>query len=298
VSKATTTGSFMATISSSVCLAKMLAASEPHREQFMATWMGGLYVEDVFGVDQRGDFFGATILDAMAGGSGARATADGLDAGGFLDSPSSIIANVEDYEYSYPVLYLYRRIQPDTGGAGRFRGGNTLSMMYVCHDVDVIPTKIMHAIGTLQPGSTGIAGGYPSCTNQFVIKRDTNIRQMLARGYVPSELDEIDGDLEVYSDSIVKTSQSAADVYRCIAMGGGGYLDPLDRDPARVLADVVSGVVTPAHAAERYGVIVAVGRERVDEAATEARRGEIRAERRATSSAPDPAGPLTAGGAK
>ena len=297
VSKATTTGSFMATISSSVCLAKMLAASEPHREQFMATWMGGLYVEDVFGVDQRGDFFGATILDAMAGGSGARARADGLDAGGFLDSPSSIIANVEDYEYSYPVLYLYRRIQPDTGGAGRFRGGNTLSMMYVCHDVDVIPTKIMHAIGTLQPGSTGIAGGYPSCTNQFVIKRNTNVRQLLGRGYVPSELDEIDGDLEVYSDSIVKTSQSAADVYRCIAMGGGGYLDPLDRDPARVLADVVSGVVTPAHGAERYGVIVTDGAERVDEAATEARRAEIRAERRATSSAPDPAGSRAGAGA-
>jgi N-methylhydantoinase B len=296
VSKATTTGSFMATISSSVCLAKMLAASEPHREQFMATWMGGLYVEDVFGVDQRGDFFGATILDAMAGGSGARARADGLDAGGFLDSPSSIIANVEDYEYSYPVLYLYRRIQPDTGGAGRFRGGNTLSMMYVCHDVDVIPTKIMHAIGTLQPGSAGIAGGYPSCTNQFVIKRNTNVRQMLGRGYVPSELDEIDGDLEVYSDSIVKTSQSAADVYRCIAMGGGGYLDPLDRDPDRVLADVISGVVTPAHAAERYGVIVAGGEERVDEAATEARRREIRAERRATSLAPDPARTPTAAG--
>ena len=297
VSKATTTGSFMATISSSVCLAKMLAASEPHREQFMATWMGGLYVEDVFGVDQREDFFGATILDAMAGGSGARARADGLDAGGFLDSPSSIIANVEDYEYSYPLLYLYRRIQPDTGGAGRFRGGNTLSMMYVCHDVDVIPTKIMHAIGTLQPGSTGIAGGYPSCTNQFVIKRNTNVRQLLGRGYVPSELDEIEGDLEVYSDSIVKTSQSAADVYRCIAMGGGGYLDPLDRDPARVLADVVSGVVTPAHGAERYGVIVTGGAERVDEAATEARRAEIRAERRATSSAPDPAGSRAGAGA-
>jgi len=297
VSKATTTGSFMATISSSVCLAKMLAASEPHRDQFMATWMGGLYVEDVFGVDQRGDFFGATILDAMAGGSGARARADGLDAGGFLDSPSSIIANVEDYEYSYPLLYLYRRIQPDTGGAGRFRGGNTLSMMYVSHDVDVIPTKIMHAIGTLQPGSTGIAGGYPSCTNQFVIKRNTNVRQLLGRGYVPSELDEIDGDLEVYPDSIVKTSQSAADVYRCIAMGGGGYLDPLDRDPARVLADVVSGVVTPGHAAERYGVIVADGVDRVDEAATEARRREIRAERRATSSAPDPAGSPAAAGA-
>lgn len=288
VSKATTTGSFMATISSSVCLAKMLAASEPHRDQFMATWMGGLYVEDVFGVDQRGEFFGAAVLDAMAGGSGARARADGLDAGGFLDSPSSIIANVEDYEYSYPFLYLYRRIQPDTGGAGRFRGGNTVSMMYVAHDVDLIPTKIMHAIGTMQPGSTGIAGGYPSCTNQFVIKRNTNIRQILARGQVPSELDEIDGELEVYPQSIVKTSQSAGDVYRCVAMGGGGYLDPLDRDPERVLADVINGVVTPGFASERYGVIVDDTR-RVDEAATEARRREIRAERRATATAPDPA---------
>jgi N-methylhydantoinase B len=288
VSKATTTGSFMATISSSVCLAKMLASSEPHREQFMATWMGGLYVEDVFGIDQRGEFFGAAVLDAMAGGSGARARADGLDAGGFLDSPSSIIANVEDYEYSYPFLYLYRRIQPDTGGAGRFRGGNTVSMMYIAHDVDLIPTKIMHAIGTLQPGSTGIAGGYPSCTNQFVIKRDTNVRQILARGQMPSELDEIDGDLETYSQSIVKTSQSAADVYRCIAMGGGGYLDPLDRDPRLALADVINGVVTPGYAAERYGVIVDDAN-RVDEAATEARRREIREVRRATSAVPDPA---------
>ena len=142
----------MATISTSVCLAKLLAASDVHRDQFMATWMGGLYVEDVFGIDQRGEYFGAAFLDAMAGGSGARSFADGLDAGGFLDSPSSIIANVEDYEYSYPVLYLYRRIQSDTGGDGRFRGGATLSMCYVPHDVDEIPIKIMHAIGTLQPG--------------------------------------------------------------------------------------------------------------------------------------------------
>jgi N-methylhydantoinase B len=279
----------MATISSGVCLSKLLAASEPHRAQFMGTWMGGLYVEDVFGVDQRGEFFGAAILDAMGGGSGARAEADGLDAGGFLDSPSSIIANVEDYEYSYPLLYLYRRIQPDTGGAGKFRGGNTLSMMYIAHDVDVIPTKIMHAIGTLQPGSTGIAGGYPSCTNQFVMKRNSNVRSMLGRGYLPSELDEIDGELEVYAESIVKTAQGSEDVYRCVAMGGGGYLDPIDRDPDRVLADVVNGVVSTGHAAERYGVVVDLGGPAVDEPATAIRREEIRTDRRATAStsAPD-----------
>jgi N-methylhydantoinase B len=285
VSKATTTGSFMATISAGVCLAKMLAASDTLREQFMSTWMGGLYVEDVFGIDQRGEFFGAAFLDAMAGGSGARSFADGLDAGGFLDSPSSIIANVEDYEYSYPVLYLYRRIQPDTGGAGKFRGGNTVSMMYVPHDVESIPTKIMHAIGTWQPGSTGISGGYPSCTNQFVIKRNSNVRSLLDSGRIPSELDEIDGDLEIYEDSIVKVSQGHNDVYRCIAMGGGGYLDPLERDPHAVAHDVSNGVLTTGYGSDRYGVVIDA-KGTVDLAATDARREEVRARRRAEAKIP------------
>ena len=283
-SKATTTGSFMATISAGVCLSKLLAASEGHLRQFMSTWMGGLYVEDMFGVDQRGEFFGAAILDAMAGGSGARSFADGLDAGGFLDSPSAIIANIEDIEYSYPVLYLSRRIQPDTGGAGKYRGGNTLAMTYLVHDVDRLPTKILHAIGTYQPGSIGVAGGYPSNTNQFVIKRDTNVREMLAAGEVPDDLDALDGEMEIFTDSIVKTSQGRDDVQRYVAMGGGGYLDPLDRDPDLVLADYLVGAVSPAHARDTYGVVIDTGGACVDRAATDRRRSEIRDERRRSAS--------------
>ena len=285
-SKATTTGSFMATISAGVCLSKLLAASQEHLRQFMSTWMGGLYVEDLFGVDQRGEFFGAAILDAMAGGSGARAFADGLDAGGFLDSPSAIIANIEDIEYSYPVLYLSRRIQPDTGGAGKFRGGNTLAMTYIVHDVEHLPTKILHAIGTYQPGSIGVAGGYPSNTNQFVIKRRTNVRDLLAAGGMPEDLDDLDGELEIFADSIVKTSQGPDDVHRYVAMGGGGYLDPLDRRPHRVLADYVVGAVSAAHAHDAYGVVIDTDSVRVDEAATERRRRDIRDERRRSASLP------------
>ena len=289
VSKATTTGSFMATIASGVCLSKMLAATEDHLDHFMSTWMGGLYVEDMFGIDQRGNFFGAAILDAMAGGSGARARSDGLDAGGFLDSPSAIIANIEDIEYSYPLLYLSRRIQADTGGAGRYRGGNTLAMTYVIHDVDELPTKIMHAIGTCQPGSIGVAGAYPSNTNQFVIKRGTNVRALLDGGSMPTHIDEVDGELEIFADSIARTSQRPDDVYRYVAMGGGGYLDPLDRDPRRVQADVIDGVVTIAHAAEAYGVVVASDGT-VDSEATEARRAKIRDQRRRSAAVPAMAG--------
>ena len=283
-SKATTTGSFMATISAGVCLSKLLAASEGHLRQFMSTWMGGLYVEDMFGVDQRGEFFGAAILDAMAGGSGARAFADGLDAGGFLDSPSAIIANIEDIEYSYPVLYLSRRIQPDTGGAGKYRGGNTLSMTYIVHDVERLPTKILHAIGTYQPGSIGVAGGYPSNTNQFVIKRGTNVRDLLAAGGVPDDLADVDGELEIFTEPIVKTSQGPDDVHRYVAMGGGGYLDPLEREPEMVLADFVVGAVSPEHARDAYGVVIDTGGMCVDAAATDRRRREIREERRRSAS--------------
>ena len=283
-SKATTTGSFMATISAGVCLSKLLASSEDHLRQFMSTWMGGLYVEDMFGVDQRGEFFGAAILDAMAGGSGARAFADGLDAGGFLDSPSAIIANIEDIEYSYPVLYLSRRIQPDTGGAGKYRGGNTLAMTYIVHGVEQLPTKILHAIGTYQPGSIGVAGGYPSNTNQFVIKRGTNVRDLLAAGGVPDDLDDLDGELEIFTDPIVKTSQGSDDVHRYVAMGGGGYLDPLDRAPELVLADHAVGAVSLAHARDVYGVVIDGDGMCVDGAATDRRRAEIRDERRRSAS--------------
>lgn len=282
VSKATTTGSYMATISSSVCMSKLLAASEKYRDHMMATWMGGLFVEELFGTDQRGNYFGGTILDAMAGGSGARTYKDGIDTGGFLDSPSSIIANIEDYEFNYPVLYMYRRQQADTGGPGKFRGGATISMMYVPHDVDQIPTKIMHAIGVEQPGSAGIAGGIPSCTNQFVLKRHSNIDRLLERGIIPQELAQVRGTLEVAS-GITPTYQAQGDVYHCIGMGGGGYGDPIDREPELVLRDVINGLVTPEWAKKMYGVIVRADPWRVDPTATVRRREAVRAERRKSS---------------
>ena len=155
-------------------------------------------------------------------------------------------------------------------------------MTYVVHGVDLLPTKIMHAIGTYQPGSIGVSGGYPSNTNQFAIKRATNVRALLAAGALPTDIDDVDGDLEIFADSISRTSQGPDDVYRCIAMGGGGYLDPIERDPERVIADLVNGVVTIEHANAFYGVVVDSTDLRLDDESTRLRRDEIRAERRAT----------------
>src|SRR5262249_26034813 len=69
------------------------------------------------------------------------------------------------------------------------------------------------------------------------------------------------------------------DVLVFFAPGGGGFGDPLDREPARVANDVANGWVSPERARENYGVALAPDG-RADEAATQARREHIRGGRR------------------
>jgi N-methylhydantoinase B len=67
------------------------------------------------------------------------------------------------------------------------------------------------------------------------------------------------------------------DVFRHEQPGPGGWGDPLDRDPARVLRDVRNEFVSLASARDDYGVIVDTEQWKVDESATAALRAELRA---------------------
>jgi N-methylhydantoinase B len=309
VAKATTAGSFILTSACCATLAKLLAASERHSDRAMAVWTGAVPTHESFGVDQRGEPYGVTLLDGPGGGAGARSTRDGVDTGGLIRTVSSRIANAETYEFRYPLLYLYRRQERDSGGAGKFRGGVGLSTVYTVHDVERIPGHVAHTTGCEEPESAGIYGGYPGSTNQFLIVRDSNVAALLAAGRVPGELDELDGRLEV-QPALNSTSLQRGDVFRTTVSGGGGYGDPLERDPALVRRDVLHGLVSAEAASEQYGVVLALrgaappgppnaGGERdggpsdagevsggrdwvVDEAATRARREALRAARRPT----------------
>jgi N-methylhydantoinase B len=275
--KATTAGSFVTTTAVSACLAKMLDTSAAHRSRLMACWNGASGQQELFGLDQRGQPFGSTILDGMAGGSGARYDRDGIDTGGFVRSLGCAIANVETYEFRYPLLYLYRRQEADTGGPGKFRGGAAIGLAMTPHDVEEIPTCVVHGCGIEQPASAGIGGGYPGSTTQFNIRRKTSVQEQLKRGQVPVEFDELDGELEPKSSE--ETYLKKGDVFERVACGGGGFGDPLERDPALVLADVQRGLVSRRCAEEIYGVVLSYELKTVDYAATEQRRAGIRAER-------------------
>jgi len=271
-------------------LGKLLAASPEYRHRTMANWVGSLTTEELAGLDQRGDPFYAVALDTYFGGAGARSWKDGIDTGGYVGSIYELAPNAEAYELQYPLLYLFRRHQPDSGGAGRFRGGTGCTLSYVIHDVERLPYKLPHASGAEQPESVGISGGGPSQTNQFAIKRATNVRQRLAAGEIPQDLAALGGELEPLS-VITQTSMASDDVFQVQTQSGGGYGDPLERDPERVLADVDSGVVTVRGARDMYGVVVD-GR-RVDAAATAALRAATRARRRERAR---PVGPLSGTG--
>jgi len=286
VSKATTSATQTMINLADNALGKLLAASPDYRTRTMANWVGSLTTEELAGLDQRGDPFYAVALDTYFGGAGARSWKDGIDTGGYVGSILELAPNAEAYELQYPLLYLFRRHQADSGGAGRFRGGTGCTLSYVIHDVDRLPYKLPHASGAEQPESVGISGGGPSQTNQFVIKRNTNVHQRFQAGEVPQDLASLSGDFEPLS-VITQTYLAGDDVFQVQTQSGGGYGDPLERDPRRVLADVQNGVVTVDGAREMYGVVLDTGE--VDDQATRTLREQVRARRRSRAW---PVGPL------
>ncbi len=279
VSMAPISACWAARVAVNVCLGKMLAASESLRDHAMASWQGSWPGQNLAGVNQRGEPFGTMILDSMAGGSGARTWKDGVDSGGILSSLGSACANVETNEYFYPLLYIYRRQVPDSGGAGKYRGGVSGSYAFIPYGT---PGSLMCALfshGVEQPPSSGIGGGYPGGTAQYGIMRNSNFWPLLQAGQMPQGLEELEGKLEIAPPKVV-THIGLSDAFRCVYPGGGGYGDPLDREAELAVLDLQRGLVTPEAAGTIYGVITGDNGQ-LDPQGTEQRRAEIRSARQA-----------------
>jgi N-methylhydantoinase B len=285
-SKSTTSVSWSVGKATGLLIGRMLACSDDTRAKAMASWVGSMTVEELFGTGADGKVFGGIVIDTMAGAGGARSYTDGIDTGGYLGSMGMAIANVESYETEHPILYLYRQQLEDGGGAGAYRGGVSIRKAYTPHGVDEISSFVVHCMGVEMPLSPGMYGGYPAGTNQLRIKRSTNIHDLFARGAVPSDAGTMEAETETLQ-GISRTFLRKGDVFVGATMGGGGYGDPLDRDPALVQRDIDAGLVSREMARELYGVVV--GDDGVEIARTAAARVEIRKRRLAKSSAAKPA---------
>lgn len=162
------------------------------------------------------------------------------------------------------MLTSMHRIATDSGGPGEFRGGCGIEKGGTLTDADA--TVMSYCCDRSRSITWGIQGGLPSIPHGVWLNRGTDDERFLG---------------SIFSSVPVRPG----DTFERPSAGGGGLGDPLRRDPAAVLEDVIDGYVSPERAAIDYGVVVEV-RDRelddivLDEAATAAERARIAGERR------------------
>ena len=163
--------------------------------------------------------------------------------------------NVEETELFYPMLYLWRQEQPDSGGAGRCRGGNSMELGVVVHGVETIAHHTASAAHCAVPGPP-LAGGYPSSLNTLHADARHRRARALRRRRVPAAPEDVAaGSRETLPAKAFGVLQGARDVYVMSWTGAGGYGDPMERPLGDVLADVVAEAVTAGEAERLYGVV-------------------------------------------
>ncbi len=194
-----------------------------------------------------------------AGGTGGFDGGDGSNTvRAWTESDMTTLQPIEAVEQLYPVRVEATMLREDSGGPGRWRGGLGLSRA-VRVLVPHTRLSVLAERAVLPP--FGVCGGGAGATNRFWIRRD-------GRAVHPSPLPGKVSAFPVETGDVVMMESS----------GGGGFGDPLERDPAAVAADLAEGYVTVGAAEAIYGVVLSGGA--VDAAATGARRVELRARRR------------------
>jgi N-methylhydantoinase B len=261
-------------------ISKMLSCSEDpelHKEIQSSMGVATFPIAAFSGTDAGGRPFASLFLDPVAAGMAGWSWRDGLDVGGWPWDPQVAMPNVEETEAFYPLLMLWRRVVPDSGGAGRYRGGNSMELASIPHGIDSMLHHTASAAHHAVP-MTPLFGGYPGNVNRFLLQRGTDVRQLIADGKVPAPGQARVGDEEELAPKAFGIPQGADDIYVLTWCGAGGYGDPLERDPAAVAADVSAGAVSAGEAERLCGVVLGDGGT-VDETATNERRDALRAER-------------------
>ena len=265
-------------------LAKLKACTPGMEAEVQAVSAGTMSTVNLGGTDQYGQRYGIHLMDPMLNGFGAYEGSDGFDMGGSYSTTIPNVANVESNEFLSPMLYLHRRIEPDTGGAGTWRGGMAASMAFTAHGVPKTEALIM-THGLEVPNSSGLFGGHPgSCVRQRLL-RGSNLSSLHQSGRLPVGVSELQGDLEEMGPKPGLIELRPGDVFETSWQGGGGLGDPLDRDPKLVAADCRIGHFTQDTAWRIFGVVL-LPEGRVDDRATASARERLRRERSAGAEPP------------
>ncbi len=186
------------------------------------------------------------MYQISGGGYGGNSDHDGLSNGcstiGISKAPP-----VEIMEQAFPVLYHKYALREGSGGPGKQRGGLGLD-----YDVELRrgEARASFVMDHGRFGPLGALGGADGACNEVTVWRDGN-------AYTPDHLSKEEG-----------ITMRPGDRVHVRTPGGGGYGDPLERDPEAVLRDVRLERYSIAQAAEMFGVVLKTDPLSVDEDAT------------------------------
>jgi N-methylhydantoinase B len=251
----------LATELGETCLKRALACSRSPRRSRITAPGGttGMGLSTWHGRSQHGVADTFLVMDGNAVGAGACMDRDGIDVtGSNYGGPGLVYPDVEIVEQAYPVLYLYKRLRTDSGGAGRHRGGASVDAAISAYGTDAL-TGTTLGMRRYVP-TAGLFGGYPAATTLFEVKRGARIGLDGSRTGLPSAWERAPGRAEPIASNASNIVLAAGDAFRFTMASGGGLGDPLERSPEAVARDVVAGYVSAQAAAQTYGVILGKGR--------------------------------------
>lgn len=277
ISSGSTGGAWQASAAALLCVSKMLAFSPEHQDFLCGPPDGSWLLSQWGGVNQFGEPYATMHVDMLGWGGPAFAFRDGVDAGGSLIVVGGGFIDVEQAESTQPLLYLWRRLQPDSGGPGRHRGGNGLETAIALYDTEVPSSHTGAAMGAVVPITLGVFGGFPGSTCGYEHVAGADWQARMGEGQGPVEIADVGGE-HTYPEAKCSLTMQPGDVMNHVLQNGGGFGDPLDREPAAVVADVEAGNVTTDTAEAVYGVVLAPTGE-ADAGATAVRRDELRRRR-------------------
>jgi len=211
----------------------MGALAQVARDRVYAAGEGGATNMSIGGIHDGSPYvFTETIL----GSWGGRPTQDGLDGAANLAANQSN-QPIETLEADVPIKIVHYGLAQNSGGPGRNRGGMAVMRSY----------KVLANLGVLTLRSDrrshlpyGLEGGYSGTPSYTFLVR--NGRASMLPVLPQDKIDVQQGDIIVH-----------------VQPGGGGFGDPLDRDPRAVLEDLLDDRITLIYAERVYGVVVRQG---------------------------------------
>ncbi|PCN51075.1 5-oxoprolinase [Candidatus Geothermarchaeota archaeon ex4572_27] len=160
------------------------------------------------------------FYETIGGGMGARPCRDGVD-GVHVNMTNTLNTPVEVIEREYPLMVLEYSLRPDSGGAGRYRGGLGIRRVYKLLRGSATLTVAMERTRVAPRGAAG--GGEGARGRCLVVRRNGSVYALGSKGSIALS----EGDI-----IIVETA------------GGGGYGSPEERDPRLLAEDLEDGKVT------------------------------------------------------